>query len=255
MSTTATTGFSINMGLGVLELTFAEPVIAASIRFGELMFLDAANGATTSSLTGGAVTSAPFSTVVSVTLRDQDLDNLKRRSLCTTPAACYLSFGASTITDTSNLFVVARGPDNPVPVAQHFADLIKPSITGSGFRLFDLNAGQIVLSFNEAVRVSAIDVLELTLQNFYDSPDTSYRLTGGTVLTASDGPEITIQLSNTDLDAVKTDRLLCVSKSTCYVMLSAAFLTDIAGNTLNPTTSANANDVSKRKPRCTALHL
>ncbi len=112
-----------------------------------------------------------------------------------------------------------------------------------------------MLSFNEAVRVSAIDVLELTLQNFYDSPDTSYRLTGGTVLTASDGPEITIQLSNTDLDAVKTDRLLCVSKSTCYVMLSAAFLTDIAGNTLNPTTSANANDVSKRKPRCTALHL
>jgi hypothetical protein len=118
MSTTATTGFSLNMGLGVLELTFAEPVIAASIRFGELMFLDAANGATTSSLTGGAVTSAPFSTVVSVTLRDQDLDNLKRRSLCTTPATCYLSFGASTITDTSNLFVVARVPDNPVPVAR-----------------------------------------------------------------------------------------------------------------------------------------
>ena len=86
-----------------------------------------------------------------------------------------------------------------------------------------------------------MDVLELTLQNFYDSPDTSYRLTGGTVLTASDGPEITIQLSKTDLDAVKTDRLLCVSKSTCFVMLSAAFLTDIAGNTLNPTTSANAN--------------
>ena len=108
--------------------------------------------------------------------------------------------------------------------AQHFADLIKPSIAGSGFRLFDLNAGQIVLSFNEAVRVSAMDVLELTLQNFYDSPDTSYRLTGGTVLTASDGPEITIQLSKTDLDAVKTDRLLCVSKSTCFVMLSAAFL-------------------------------
>jgi hypothetical protein len=179
------------------------------------MFLDAVDGATSSNLTGGAVTSAPFSTVVSVTPRDQDLDSLKRKSLCTTPASCYLAFGASTVTDTSNLFVVARVSGNPVPVAQHFADLIRPSIAGSGFRLFDLNAGQIVLSFNEAVRVSAIDVLELTLQNFYDSPDTSYRLTGGTVLTTSDGSEITIELSKTDLDAVKTDRLLCVSKSTC----------------------------------------
>jgi hypothetical protein len=160
---TVMTGFSINMGLGVLKLTFAEPVIAASIRFGELMFSDAANGTTTSSPSRTAVTSAPFSTVVSVTLRDQDLDNLKRRSLCTTPAACYLSFGASTITDTSNLFVVAREPDNPVPVAQHVSDLFKPSITGSGFRLFELNTGQIVLSFNKAVRVSAIDVLELAL--------------------------------------------------------------------------------------------
>ena len=243
---TTMTAFAINMGLGTLKLTFAEPVIASSIVFDELVFLDAAGGAVSFNLTGGTITSAAFSTEVSINLKVQDLDNLKRKSLCTTPATCFLAFGVATIKDTSNLFVTARSTSAPLPVAQHFADLIAPALTNNGFSLFDLNLGQLVLSFNEAVRIGSVNVTSLTLQNFYDSPETTYTLTGGSVLTQDDGPEITIKLIKDDLDMIKTDRLLCVSRSTCYIMLPAVFLTDIAGNALTPTSPSTGNLNARR---------
>jgi len=41
--------------------------------------------------------------------------------------------------------------------------------------------------------------------------------------------------------------------STCYVLLSAVLLSDIAGNTL--TSHAQPHDIGKCKPQCAALHL
>ena len=241
--TTAThmTQFSINMGLGALGLTFAEPVIAASVNMSQLTFLDGANGAITHTLAGGVITSAAFSTSVDITLQPQDLDSLKRKSLCTTSASCFLAFGPRTITDTSNLYVQERSASNPVNVTQHIGDGISPALAANGFRLFDLNQSVIVLSFSEAVRVSTIDPRALTLENFYETPDTSFTLTNGTILTLADGPEITIRLTKADIDAIKTDRQLCISRSTCYVRLAASFLRDIAGNALTPTSPANTN--------------
>ena len=154
--------------------------------------------------------------------------------------------------------------EDTVPVGDYIEDLVSPTLVSFSI---DMNLGLLVLNFDEPVNASSIDYTAFTLYsdqvpieieasgNFSQSngtamdfnmtasgsgsgmgtvitamvPITSYTLTDGTT-NSSNGLQITVILTDDDLNSIKRDEILFTSRFTSFLSIIPEAIEDMNGN-------------------------
>eukprot|EP00117_Sycon_ciliatum_P036578 scpid69985/ scgid27513/ len=178
---------------------------------------------------------------VEMTMNTLDLDAVKlNQGLATGQdgTTTFLSVRAN-----SGIVDVTKGSLESVPssagrVGNLFQDSIAPAVIS--FQLFDLDSGELSLVFDEPVNLlGALNVSasapSLRLQHHVTSLDSLeyFDVRQVTPITGN-GRNVTVRLSDGELNRLKLMRRVCSSIADCWITLSEFFVADMAGNRMSP---------------------
>ena len=236
MTTPKLNRFSIDMDLGMLILTFNETVLASqSLKLSSITLLDYEIGNPVLTLTGGAHSTSD-STLVSVTLSIEDLNELKRLIICRLPAQCAISYESDTIRDMANNSIDVRPISEALSVSGHEVDTSMPRLV-----MFSVNLTQevAILTFSETVNATTLDYTAFTLQDFFD-PTTSYTLTFGINKQTEYSTVVVLTFSLYDLNKIKNNTELFTSRPNGWLTITMYAVRDLAfdANYVMPITSS-----------------
>ena len=234
--------FDLDLNLGILLLTFNETVNVSSlnVKYIELRSTDT-NSSTNHVLTAGddyteSYSVSPDWPEINITIGAGDLNQIKKLTdLATGEDDTYLHITELAIKDTTaNLVVPAL-----LSVTRHIPDVTSPELISFSF---DLNTGELLLTFSETVNVSSFDVAQITLQNdsTSDVPLSIVQLTAGNVTTIEDGLYISVLLIHKELNAVKAFPLLATSANNTYITVTNTTVFDMNKNPLVAINSTTA---------------
>ena len=221
--------FSLDLDANVLTLEFSEPVLVSTFSPEQLVVnSQSVPGGISYQLTGGDVhpTSLAASAMISFTLTNNDVTYLEvNTSIATGPNDTYLSALAGLADDTNGLTSVAL---SPISVINFTADVSAPSVVA--FEL-DMNSGQVVVTFDDAIIGSSFDVSAITLQTaLFRQPMEWHTLSqDSSISSTEDGFMATVFLGVEDLNRVKQIRSLCTSIVNSYMTVTATIGDDPNG--------------------------
>lgn len=110
----------------------------------------------------------------------------------------------------------------------------------------DMNTGHLNMTFDEPVNASTLNVTGITIQ---DSTTASYSYTLTDSATSSgDGTSISITLSTTDVNAIKSNTNIAVNQGTSYLTITSDVIDDMDGNAVNAITDGNAVQTASFTP-------
>ena len=238
--------FSLDLDANVLTLEFSEPVLVSTFSPQQLVVNSQSmpGGGISYQLTGGDVhpTSLAASAVISFTLTNDDVTYLEvNTSIATGPSDTYLSALAGLSDDTNGLTSVAL---SPIPVSNFTADDSAPSVVA--FEL-DMNSGELVVTFDDAVIGNSFDVSAITLQSaLFRQPMEWHTLSrDSSISSTEDGFTVTVFLGIDDLNRVKQIRSLCTSIVNSYVTVTATIADDPNGVDTVAVTDGKSLQVSR----------
>ena len=227
-------GFSINMNVGSLQLTFDETVNFSSINYSRLSIINSQIPNVSIVLDGGETTNKLNSIYVEFFFTVDDLNTLKRiREIATSIFNSYISLEYGAILDMN---------DNPADAVPHPYALraltLEPDVSHPHLVDFDLdmNIGTLYLTFNETVEASSLNVSEITLQDSITAAENNtYTITGG-VSSMNDSTVITLDFSFLDLNEIKKIRGLASdeSGSNTFLTLTNLSIVDMNDNPVVP---------------------
>jgi hypothetical protein len=202
-------------------------------------------------LTGGVQSSSDGLTQT-LLLAQADTEALKllsKQGFATSPANSYLS-----ISHNSGILDLVvpldghreRAGNNSVQAAIVAADSVGPFLTS--FQLFDRNASQIALVFNEPVLASSFNSSAVLFgKSFADNAP--LRLSAGSNLSSTDGNTVVLPLGIADLSAFELSRLICSTGATCFISFERSMITDINGNAVRALSNTlDINTILVRQP-------
>ena len=216
-----------------MTLTFSETIDIASLNVDQLTLHNARPATASHKLTTSTKPSASTLTVV-LTLSTADVNEIQRQSICATQATCFLSFTATMVQDRTGNAIAAVAAASAVGAGTpHTADTTGPKLTT--FTSFDLNRGELELSFDETVNASSLVPSNIRLISLFQNPVGTISMSGGST-TSANGASIVYKMSTTDVNNVKKNSNVCTHRGNCYVQLLAGAFKDIDGNSLQATT-------------------
>lgn len=114
---------------------------------------------------------------------------------------------------------------------------VTPDTDGPYLESFDLDLSKNILTllFDSPIDIDTLNLGEITLQNDY-SPNASYILTGGSVLSGG-GNTVCIQLTVVDSTFLKNQQAICKDQELCYVNVANSVVEDLWGNLVIATTT------------------
>eukprot|EP00035_Acanthoeca_spectabilis_P018800 m.403424 g.403424 ORF g.403424 m.403424 type:complete len:6121 (+) comp16790_c1_seq2:183-18545(+) len=239
--------FEVNFDSGEIDFTFTEPVNVSAMRAASISFSSSnvSSTAVSISLTGGTSISLSSTRLVKLFLTHTDLNALKAAPVCTAAllgSDCYLSHDQSLVTDSAGVSVSLRSVANGLLPAVYTADTTVPSVVPEGFQSFNLNTGQIVISFSETVNESSFLIDSVGVQTSFAPPNPSVGLfrhvfSGGIVTTNAPSDTVTFNITQADLDAIRVNARLCSVPSQCFLFIQGGAVTDMAAlpNSIIPT--------------------
>ena len=153
-----------------------------------------------------------------------DVNNVKRLvGLATGNSNTFLTLLNTTTHD------FATNPLNEtalLSVGQVFEDREAPSLIDF---LFDVDAGDLLLSFNDVVEAPSLIVTEIQLLSSNNTPTANFTLTGGSVYDYNDYM-LLISLTEDDLNEIKVMTDLATNPNNTYITLEPNSVYDTAGN-------------------------
>ena len=215
--------FSIDLGISILNLTFSDTVLLPSINLTRLTLQTQSNmtGLNHSEnsfiITGGSIALFTDGTVVSISLLDNDSDQIKYIGNLR-----FLSFSSFLLQDISLNRVIPIRSSSAREVSVLFPDMINPQI--SAFSL-DLNLGVIIITFNEVMLLSSIDGTAILLQthsNISESTNNVYIGSGVARFHTESRDDLNvIQLKFHDdiLNIIKSDLNFGISSANTFLSL------------------------------------
>ena len=219
-------GFALNLNTSELFLTFSETVDASTLDVTGITILDDRSPNATMVQLTPTRASQEDSIYVTVFLNREDTNKIKRFvSLGTSVNNTFISIDATTIRDVDGNFVVAVTVEEAIPAREVTSDDRPPVLEAFSF---DVNTGQLLLTFDETVNASSVDPTQITIQNDVIRRD-YFTLTGGTVISDNDNI-VTIQLTRDDQNALKEITTLAVSENDTFVSLTEFTVADLSGN-------------------------
>ena len=230
------TSFAVNLNNEILILNFDEPIDIDSMN---LTFVTLQSDRTVESstqqvpLTGGRVTSVNL-LQVTVNLTIDDLNVIKQNlRLLRGPGtgSSFLRLEAEFVTDLNNNSIVPINESLALQASLFIDDTINPVL--DTFDL-DMNTGDLTLHFSETVNVRTLDITQITLQvdSEVGQPDEQHTLQVA-MISSRNGPDITIRISNDDLNVLKT-RSIGRTNNTAWIVLTNDTVMDITGQPVIP---------------------
>ena len=239
--------FSLDLDANVLTLEFSEPVLVSTFSPQQLVVnsqLIPGGGVVSYQLTGGDVhpTMLAASATISFNLTNDDVTYLEvNASIATSRSDTYLSALAGLADDTNGLTSV----DLPsIHVTNFTADDSAPSVVG-----FELNmdSGELVVTFDDAIIGSSFDVSAITLQSaLFRQPMEWHTLSrDSSTSSVEDGFTVTVLLGTDDLNRVKQIRSLCTSMVNSYMTVTATIADDPYGVDVTAVTDGKSLQASR----------
>ena len=230
-----TKGFkSFDLDSGMLTLEFNEPVDVSTLNLTDTFQLQHHVTAGTSErlfFVTDATSPSNDSRVIDLSLSPSSLNELKlNRRVCTSISNCWLAFTSPFISDMSSNLVAPLldgSLDTRRVLASFTDDTTEPHVLSVHL---DLNAGELVMTFDEPVDVSSLDTSGITIQAasmISTNTQLYYTLTGGTS-DSSDGDAIDIKLSVIALNAIKSRAMLASSKANSFVSVASTTVSDLS---------------------------
>ena len=245
--------FDLDLNVGMLNLTFNEPVNISSFNPMQITFQSAPDSSATMLTLTGASSIELRNLTVLVGLSANDIDMLAElEDLATAVNTTYLSFTAELVTDMYGNSVEPVTTDLAIQVRnlQMFQDPVPPEIVSFSI---DLNSGFLSLSFSEEVSSTTFDVSRITLQSSSANPEVQFTLTGGELNVSSDNTVIGVRLTLFDLYELNQRNF--DSAERIYLSVSEGLVQDNAGNPSTAISSNSALQVSRVVPDTTQPHL
>ena len=218
--------FHLNLDTNQLVLTFNETVSSSSTMF-ELVQVHSDPEVETSThmvtLTGDYVVN-DNSHVLYIQLNQSEVNTIKlHENFGTMPSNTYVTTSDGAVNDVST-------NANPLIGNTLNANHIVPDRTSPILDMFsvDLNAGMLVLIFNEPVNTSTFEASGLTVQNARRSR-IGLRLTTSNT-SSSNGQAVIVSLSDDDLNDIKRIDVLLIDNDTSYITVSPELIQDMMGN-------------------------
>ena len=230
--------FILDLDFGLLILQFSEPVTDLNAMPSAITLQSASNGTGTSyTLTGGILISQASKATLEVIISLEDLNAVKALlDLATSTANTFLSFTSNITKDYAFNEAEPIVSSNAVPVSSFIPDTTPPLLID--FSL-DMNTGELMLVYDEAIDASSFDSTLITLQNSTISPSTLFNLTYGFTSSLND-PLLLVHLSAHDFNSLASERQLAVSLDTTYIQVAGGVVTDTSGNPSVPVTGLQA---------------
>jgi hypothetical protein len=255
-------GFSIDLKLGTVTLTFTQPIDAGTVTTDtaqQLTFIhdqtnpEAEKSHTLTGLDPNADAPSGLSQEVTLTFNSKDLNAIKERALCDHVhkiGKCFVKFTNGFIKDATGLSIDGVAATGAIQAIGYVADDVAPTL--DKFR-FDNNLGKITFEFDEPIDSNSFKPGAITLQN--DDANTtatlSLTLGGGTIDAGSDNTKLVMSLTPADLARIKLAGMitsrefavnrLCTRRAFCWMKIAvddsgAPAFTDFGGNGLTVTT-------------------
>ena len=237
--------FDLNMDTGELTLTFSETVDTTS--FNSTAYTLLANQTDNLSslehyqFTTNSYTASKNGTIVTLSIGVDDLNAIKQLTrLATGKDTTYISITTDAISDMFGNKVDEINTSFAINVTNYTIDVTYPVL--SQFQLI-MNDYQLILSFSETVNASSLNISGISLHPEQDPMSLlhSYRLSSENTITDSpSGPEIIVQISTEDMNAIKYINELATSEDNTYITIDSTTIMDMVGLTVTPITIMNA---------------
>ena len=243
--------FNFSADSGLLELTFDETVRVSTFNATTIAFV---NNDTDTVYTlkhhppsGGAVVTVDDSTIIGLTLANDDLNEIKiLTDLATSLHTTYVLMKTKTVEDMrGNALNITN---LPLRVAVYEDDMTRPELTA--FEL-DVDSGALTLYFTESVNASSLTINEITLQSSEGENISSFSYTlletglppDGSFSNSTDGPVMIVYIGDDDLNELKRIPELATLATNTYIVLSSLAVKDMVGLELVPIQNSNATRV------------
>eukprot|EP00118_Oscarella_pearsei_P023607 m.284220 g.284220 ORF g.284220 m.284220 type:complete len:7575 (+) comp40677_c0_seq9:1023-23747(+) len=225
--------FSLDLSKDTLTLTFSETILLSSFNASEITIQDRANislSAASVTLTGGEAKLRNY-TIIELVLDEKSIDYLKTTAgIGSRTSNTYISLKSGTILDVSGNQVNSIASQVAKRVESVDEDNVNPSLDSF---TFDLGSNQLILTFTEAVKISTLNVSDITVVNSSTAPQKTHVLRKGTY-DKKDSRKIAITLDRNDVDAVKVATDLATSVNSTFLSFTGHLATDIAGLAVLP---------------------
>ena len=156
------TGFSLDMNMGILSVTFQEPLATESGDYDlSAVYLTGApnlNANTAYNLSSSAITSTEFySSRLTITLSANDLNAIKiDPDVCTSISNCFLIANDTSFVDTEGNLAIST----VTPATTFIIDVTAPELVAFSI---DLNVGLLTLTFTEPLDTTSIDFSQIRM--------------------------------------------------------------------------------------------
>ncbi len=220
--------FSLDLYSQVLLLVFDETVDSGTFTATSVTLQDAATNPTQSvSLETFSRTDSPDGTNLIVQLSSEDFNAIVATfPLATMNTNTFIALASGAVGDVAGIPSAAIPTTNALPITDHTADQVRPSLTD--FSL-DLDNGVLTLTFNESVNVTSVDTTQMSLQNAPLNATQTFALTGGLV-NQRDSTTIDVTLLSNDFNKIKQITDLATVRGDTYLSITAATVLDMNKN-------------------------
>ena len=231
--------FGINMDLGQISLTFNDVVDVSSSRIRRTVSLQRAESDnvpydleafyTRNDILGND------STVVVIQLAEEDITALKATlDLVMNIDDSYITIEAETFNDIRGEDIIAVTNDNAIIASTYIPDSTPPILELFDF---DLDSGNLVLFFDEPIDVNSFVFNRFVIQQNQTNGSESVSLSDGTLSSSNQLTQITLVLSRTDLNSIKTNTAISTLSpaGNTFLQLLQGALNDTSGNEISAT--------------------
>lgn len=238
--------FDFNADLGLIVLTFDETVRANTIVEEELTLLNAENiseAVSYHTLRNGSA-SRMDSTVITVFITTEDLNRIKELSdLVTDDFDTYLAFGPGLIMDMNGNPVMEVSNMSAIPVSNYSQDLTSPNLVSF---TIDLTLEEIVLTFDETVNGSSLNIPEFRVQGVAAalSDDDEFRVLSNSTHSTNFSTIVFIYLGLEDLNEIKRQTSVATSANTTFLSITTNAIADMNSNLVEAIPTSNALEAS-----------
>ena len=245
--------FNLDLNSEQLILTFTETVDTLTLMLDQFTIIGAQPGHNYT-LTGGNTPSDDWYIIV-VQLDIGDVNNIKRDlNVATSDVTTNLLLTEDAILDMNGNELNFSEPQE---VLNYTADSRTPVLVS--FDL-DMDSNQLILTFNETVRVPTLVINQVTIQdNEHLSLDNAsfsdYRSLQFSAAITTDDPVVAIQLHPDDANYIKTYTNLASSANNTFLSLTSMAIRDMNSNSVTNVSSENATQVTDTLPTQLALSL
>ena len=221
--------FVLNMNTSELIITFNDVINRETLQPQYISFQNTIDGTDDDNeytLTRG-FSDSPDGYEIIVKIHSDDLNQLKMRDgLATEINTTYLVLTANSFKEVAGSAVSPLLPDNALIANDFQPDVTRPKLLDFSLNLED---EVLVFIFSEAVNVSSLDLTLVTLQNKANGSeaDESYALTGGTPDPSYTGVNVTISLTQEDLNAIKGMTMLGTTVNNSYISFPETVIFDM----------------------------